>query len=310
MYKEAELIFLHFTQPLHAGGGGGSSYVDLPIQRDCYSGFPIIQDGTIKGAFRDWGLMSGLSKQEMLLFFGPDTDDKEKEFCSLSFTEARILLFPVHSFRGTFAWVTCPSVLEDLAIRWNLAYRSEPDFAKDIGQISPTEEMAYVTGDSLLAHNGQVILDHGLTFDAKDKASSEIAAVASFLAEHALYLAGMEAERFMNRLAVVHDETFRDFVKHSCRITPHIKIGEQGTVASGALWSEESLPDDTVMFSLVLARDFEDSSRKSIMAGESLKQVHEILKGIKVPQVGGSQTFAYGMVNVRPGNGFRPAKGE
>jgi CRISPR-associated protein Cmr4 len=49
--------------------------------------------------------------QAIDLIFGPE-DTEEAHAGALAFTDARILLFPVKSLKGVFAWITCPMVLE------------------------------------------------------------------------------------------------------------------------------------------------------------------------------------------------------
>ena len=49
--------------------------------------------------------------QAIDLIFGPE-DTEEAHAGAIAFTDARILLFPVKSLKGVFAWVTCPMVLE------------------------------------------------------------------------------------------------------------------------------------------------------------------------------------------------------
>ena len=49
-------------------------------------------------------------KDDVILTFGPEKGDLHAG--ALGFTDARLLLFPVKSVKGVFAWVTCPAVLE------------------------------------------------------------------------------------------------------------------------------------------------------------------------------------------------------
>lgn len=48
--------------------------------------------------------------QAISLAFGPEKGDEHAG--ALGFTDARLLLFPVKSMKGVFAWITCPMVLE------------------------------------------------------------------------------------------------------------------------------------------------------------------------------------------------------
>ena len=52
MFQAKKILFLYVETPLHAGTGRGLGAVDLPIQRDRTTGYPIIQASSVKGALR------------------------------------------------------------------------------------------------------------------------------------------------------------------------------------------------------------------------------------------------------------------
>jgi CRISPR-associated protein Cmr4 len=55
-------------------------------------------------------------------------------------------------------------------------------------------------------------------------------------------------------LVVLTDDDFRDFVEMSTEVIARTRIDDRlGTVASGALWYEEYLPTDSILYSLVFA---------------------------------------------------------
>ena len=114
MFKKAKPLFLIVETPLHAGSGSDLGIVDLPIQREKHTDYPKIEASGLKGSIReifDAQAKSGQVKNdEVILAFGPDTGDLHAG--ALGFTDARLLLFPVKSVKGVFAWVTCPAVLE------------------------------------------------------------------------------------------------------------------------------------------------------------------------------------------------------
>ena len=41
MYKIAKPLFIHCQTPMHAGSGDDLGVVDLPIQRESYTNFPV-----------------------------------------------------------------------------------------------------------------------------------------------------------------------------------------------------------------------------------------------------------------------------
>src|SRR5882724_13055714 len=115
MFKAATILFMYLETPLHAGSGTSLGVVDLPIQREKHTGFPMVQASGVKGAIRAHArdVLGDAAKDGINTVFGPD--DNASEYASaLALTDARLLLFPVRSLAGVFAWTTCPTMLNRL----------------------------------------------------------------------------------------------------------------------------------------------------------------------------------------------------
>ena len=141
---ESRILYLFTRTPLHVGAGSSVGAIDQPIQRERHTGFPIIPASSLKGSFADqWpntvedtnGNKKPLSKDgksvrltvtkngdkavvdeaaESAWLFGSDTTDLSFAG-SLLFSEARVLAFPIRSARGSYAWITCPLMLQRVA---------------------------------------------------------------------------------------------------------------------------------------------------------------------------------------------------
>ena len=85
--------------------------MDLPIQRERHTHWPVIPGSTLKGILRDACRRADTDKETLFAAFGPETVETDKYAGALSFTDVRILAFPVRSLKGVFAWVSCPAVL-------------------------------------------------------------------------------------------------------------------------------------------------------------------------------------------------------
>src|SRR6266581_7347401 len=109
----ARLTFVHALSPLHAGTGQGASVIDLPIAREKATGLPFLPGSSLKGTLR-----ARCSGQNCPKVFGPDAAEIQTDSNQASaaqFSDQRLLLLPVRSLVGTFAWVTSPYVLCRLA---------------------------------------------------------------------------------------------------------------------------------------------------------------------------------------------------
>ena len=123
------LLFLHAQTAMHPGSGTALGVVDLPVQRERHTQWPVIPGSSLKGVLRDCCRQQVPGKRgrdadadpDLVTAFGPPAAEADKHAGALSVTDARILAFPVRSLRGVFAWVTCPAVLQRLGRDLQLA---------------------------------------------------------------------------------------------------------------------------------------------------------------------------------------------
>src|SRR5581483_9391137 len=110
MFEATALLFIYVETPLHPGSTRGLGAVDLPIQRERTTGYPIVQSSSLKGRLRaEAG--SRLTTEEVEAVFGPETERAGDHAGALSTGDARLLLFPVRSLAGVSAWTTSVDLL-------------------------------------------------------------------------------------------------------------------------------------------------------------------------------------------------------
>lgn len=231
MNANAELLMWQALTPVHSGTGQSSAgVIDLPIAREGATGFPMLPGSSIKGVLRQ----------------GREDDEAQRLFGSLdaagrlTFTDARLLCLPVRSYRGTFAYATCPLVLSRL--RRDLAALGHPLALPEVPEVA--ENTAQVTGDTLV-HGGQVLLED-LDLQAEETASAR--AWADALAQ----CSGL-GDELRERFALLSDDEFGFLAETATEVTAHIRLdAETKTVAGGALWYEEALPAASLLTSFVL----------------------------------------------------------
>jgi len=122
--QAAALMFIHAQTGLHPGSGTALGAVDLPVQRERHTQWPLIPGSTLKGILRDAYRpkdRNGSAREDWWAAFGPENSEPDKHAGALSLTDARILAFPVRSLKGVFA---PESTLEGTATRrplWQIA---------------------------------------------------------------------------------------------------------------------------------------------------------------------------------------------
>src|SRR5579884_1951162 len=116
----ARLTFVHALSPLHAGTGQGAGVIDLPVAREKATGIPFLPGSSLKGALSTRCFTESSEKEEekqvWTAIFGPKSVASEMESSAsmVQFSDQRLLLLPVRSLSGTFAWVTSPYILRRL----------------------------------------------------------------------------------------------------------------------------------------------------------------------------------------------------
>src|SRR5437870_13133969 len=103
----ARLLFIYAISPLHAGTGQGVGVIDLPIAREKATGIPFLPGSSVKGTLRD--LCKDPKKEDV---FGPETTNADEFAGAAQFADQRLLMLPIRSLAGTFAWVTSPYLLK------------------------------------------------------------------------------------------------------------------------------------------------------------------------------------------------------
>ncbi len=105
---QTRLLFAHALSPLHAGTGQSVGAIDLSIARDRATDMPYCPSSSLKGSLRS--LAEGDDRpgkgSTTWALFGPDTEHAHEHAGALAFGDANLLLLPVRSIAGTFAWVT------------------------------------------------------------------------------------------------------------------------------------------------------------------------------------------------------------
>lgn len=260
MYQSVQPLYFILETPLHAGSGSDLGYIDLPIQRERHTGYPKVESSGVKGAIRQAfeGKDSSVQYWEKLQrVFGYDPDGlppavsaqfKNKEYFAgaLGFTDARILLFPVKSLKGTFAWITCRRVLTKLRNELENLCKAT-DLFKVPDSIGLASNKLYIDQSKQQVQLEEYIYK-GITVQ------QDVADLADWFAQYVLADSlPYWQEIIKENLIVLNEEDFADFVQFSTEVHTRIKIdNETGTVKDGALFTEEYLPSETIMYSLAL----------------------------------------------------------
>ncbi|MBX6379022.1 MAG: type III-B CRISPR module RAMP protein Cmr4, partial [Clostridia bacterium] len=116
MGSRTRVYWLHALTPLHVGSGRSTdSFVDLPVAREKATGRPVVPGSAVKGVLRDH-FEASLEQHLLDQAFGrPDDGNSPAQAGALVLSDARLVLLPVRSLYGTFAYLSSPLTLKRLA---------------------------------------------------------------------------------------------------------------------------------------------------------------------------------------------------
>lgn len=296
-------LYLYTETPLHAGAGSGLSSIDLPIQRERATQYPMIQGSGIKGKLRATleGNREELTRdvREMVdVVFGPPTTNGEgsDHAGALVAGDARILLFPVRSLNGVFTYATSYDVLS--------RFRRDIERAQDEKTIDWTlpdviQDMVLVTTKSDIHYNNTIVLEE---FSFPTKGSEQVDHIARWLATHALPDMGPYwTNKIQASLAILPNDVFRDFALYATEVVTRVSIDRQTKTAIGkALWTEEHLPTDTLLYVPLYANK---ARKKDSKITEQQVLTYIATLNDKHIQLGGDETIGRGLVRLRLSQG-------
>jgi CRISPR-associated protein Cmr4 len=331
MFKLAKPLFLMCETPLHAGSGNDLGVVDLPIQRERHTDFPKIEGSSLKGGIREIFEQPNQQKtfkvgteeiisnpedkqyqQAIDLAFGPENAGDENYAGALGFTDARLLLFPVKSMKGVFVWITCPKILQRFANDLKLSGIT-PDFPLPEAQTAPQRCEVFI-------QDNKIVLEEYL-FEIQKDSEGEGACTkfAQWLSERIFPVVEADQSdpymywrnKIKTDLIVLSDDDFRDFVTLATEVITRTKINpETGTVQPGALFTEEYLPAESVLYVLALATPIFQSGQehKGIFAqseiADAATETELVMQFFEnglpeMIQLGGNATIGKGLVRTK-----------
>jgi len=302
----AQLTFVHALSPLHAGTGQGVGVIDLPTARENATGLPFLPGSSLKGALRARcgdKAKTSQDKDECSKVFGPEPtniDSNENQASAVQFSDQRLLLLPIRSLAGTFAWVTSPYILRRLVRDMEDIETNPPTGIPSIQEgncliVKKRNDKEVDSKITVNANKTQAVYleDLDLVPQTNDEAT-----------EWAKWIAGKVfpdnanadwQKMLIERFCIVHDDIFNFLINTATEITARIRMEENTkTVQEGALWYEEALPTETVLSGLVVATPVQKSTL-------SAEKVFEIVQRLTTHtlQLGGNATVGRGMCRVQ-----------
>ncbi|SFV88894.1 CRISPR-associated RAMP Cmr4 [hydrothermal vent metagenome] len=277
MNQKNTLLGLMSQTSIHAGTGQNTGVIDLPIQREGHNGWPCVFGSAVKGALRV--MAEQQNNDNITPIFGSAMNDNNPHSGALLVSDARIILFPVRSLTSQFKWVTCPAVLNRLKkdmVRFEQG-EVEIDVLGDIDDdqaISPQE-------------SSDIFLEEYRFKPKQESLKKTIALLAKFVKDENF------SQNLEKQLLIVNNDNFTFLVQHATPVNAHIAIdSETKTTIGGALWYEETLPAETLLYIGLSATNSRDDS--NMTAENILTGITEAFNDKPWLQMGGNETVGMG----------------
>ena len=294
------IFHLHALSALHVGTGQGIGAVDLPIARSRATNLPLVPGSALKGVLRDEAKEKRhVSENDIQALFGADSQaDKDNIHAgAAALGDAHLLLLPIRSFAGTAAFATCPFILQRYA-------RDVRGMLPESPKAPALKNSASVPENTVLRVSGSQIALEDL--DIGSETGTEAEQWAKFIAA-AVYPEGTadcEAwrEQLVRRFVILPDSLFSFLADTATEIRMRIKINrETRIVKEGALWSEENLPAESVLYGILsVDKSYRRSNAKSADELSSL-----IPAGETQIQIGGKHTVGRGLCRLILSDGIK-----
>lgn len=278
-----KLYHLHALSALHCGTGQSAGVVDLPIARDRATNLPLVPGSSLRGVLREE--IAGKDPALEKTLFGPriisGTDDTHAG--ALAVGDAHLLLLPVRALAGIVAYATCPFILT--------RYR------KDIGTAAPAipqpkDTEAIHASDSQNKLDGTIVLED-LDLAARHDKDADLWAAAI---AKAVFPSDEAAQTDLKqRFLILPDSVFAFLAETATEVRARIAIDQEtGTVKKGALWYEENLPSESVLWGVYALSDsrVRGEDRK---AEQLAKQLAAIIPADLPLQLGGKAGVGRGL---------------
>jgi CRISPR-associated protein Cmr4 len=264
---ESKIIGMLAETSVHAGTGQSSGFVDLPVARESATDYPVIMGTSLKGALRQLaGETDDFDEDRVDNIFG-----KRDDAGRLVVSDGRLVLLPVRSLDGHYRWLTCPHLLERLARDRRRTGEGSSSF--EVPGLDDGETAGAEQGETLFLEERQFTVTHPLPEGVVDLLEPLVAHDAT-------------RNRIEQQTAVLHDDDFSWFAQYGLSVNAR-NVLEEKTKTSKNLWYEESLPADSLFYTVL--GDRSGSSPQGLSAARELVGGEDAYL-----QVGGNETVGQG----------------
>lgn len=282
---ETRIFHLHALSALHVGTGQGVGAVDLPIARARATNLPLVPGSALKGVLRDEAKEQwGLDAKQIKTLFGAEHTDDNSYAGAIAFGDAHLLLLPIRSFAGTVAYATCPFILK--------RYARDVSGCVVVPELKQNQAMIAANSKLIVAQNKMALEDLDIPAQAHEQATQWAKEIAQLLYPDDVANAETWRTQLEERFVILPDDIFSFLADTATEIRTRIRIDrETRVVMNGALWTEENLPAETVLWGVIGISASRNKDNKK--TAEELSELLPTAQELSI-QLGGKHTVGRG----------------
>jgi CRISPR-associated protein Cmr4 len=280
------LLYLYAESPVHTGAANSVDVLDLPVQREAATSYPVMWGQSLKGALRqaaedaDWGA-------RVTAVFGSAVEDAAEQGGTtpgtLAVGDAQLVAMPVPTLRHTFAWLTSEIALSRLARKYKVLGQEVPglpDVASDRA-LAPSQAWP---------EDGREVLGPCLVPVGREPDGGPLGEWAGRIASDVL---GWEevfrpfAQKMRDDLVLAGSDLVSVLLRECTEQAVRVQLSKAKTVENGPFYSEY-LPAETVMAATLTLRGSGDVAENRQALGDLLNE--------RLLQIGGDETLGKGLM--------------
>lgn len=294
------LAFFYTESPLHAGASDSLGVIDLPIQREAHTGYPVVWGQSLKGALRqaarhhpDW------DDAAVTAVFGSEVSPGQDLTPGLmSVGDAQLVALPVPTLNRTFAWVTSTIALGRLARKYHALGRTPVPTVPDVSADAVTLDREWAGKQALGPAVARVI----------SEPEEHVAQLRTWAAIVGADAFGTDEtfkpfrDKFSRDLLLVNSDVMSILVREGTEATARVQLDSNKTVVEGALFYSEYLPTETVLAASLTLRPVHAKDKPDKVDEEETHRLLTLVRGLlhgddaTLLQVGGDETIGKGLV--------------
>lgn len=285
------LLYLYAESPVHTGASDSVDVLDLPIQREAATGYPVIWGQSLKGALRQAATDAGdgWDDDRIKSVFGSPIERPDEEGGTtpgtLAVGDAQLVAMPVPALRHTFAWATSEIALGRLARKYKLLDQVTPE----LPQVHSARGLAASEAWTEAEHEvvGPCLVPLG------PARSESLARWADRIAGDALDwddVFGPFAAKLRADLVLAGSGIISILLSECTEKAVRVQLSGSKTVKNGPFYSEY-LPTETIMTASLTLRGDGDTARN--------RQALDDLLDKQPLQIGGDETLGKGLMWAR-----------